>query len=346
MWLIRRSHLFYCRRGGLDLTAAFDQFRSAVENNKSFLITTHVNPDGDGIGSELALTSYLRTKGKKVWIVNHSSTPPNYAFLDSKQEIIQFDSRKHESIVKEAAVVIVLDANHPDRLASMKEHVVRSKAFKVCIDHHLDPAEFADLYIIDEPSTATGEILYRLLVHLDRDSISKEVATSLYAAIMTDTGSFRYPKTDSEVHRMIAHLIDQGADPVEIYERVYERGPVSRLKLLAKVLASLQSAHEGKVAYLTVTRQMMNETGTSEVDTDAFVPYALGIENVQIGMMFTELADGIKINFRSKGDISINELAKEFGGNGHKNAAGARMANAQLTDELPNVVERSRAYTR
>ncbi|MEK7669796.1 MAG: bifunctional oligoribonuclease/PAP phosphatase NrnA [Bacteroidota bacterium] len=317
-----------------------------VENNQSFLITTHMNPDGDGIGSELALSAYLRTKGKKVWILNHSYTPPNYAFLDSKQKIVQFDALKHESIVKETAVVIVLDANHPDRLVSMKDHVVRSKAYKVCIDHHLDPAEFADLYIIDEPSTATGEILYKLLLHLDRDAITKEVATCLYAAIMTDTGSFRYPKTDSEVHRMIAHLIDQGADPVEIYERVYERGPVSRLRLLAKALASLQIAHEGRVAYLTVTRQMMNETGTSEVDTDAFVPYTLGIDNVQIGMMFTELADGIKINFRSKGDISINELAKEFGGNGHKNAAGARMANARLTDVLPIVVERSQAYTR
>ena len=117
-------------------------------------------------------------------------------------------------------------------------------------------------------------------------------------------------------------------------------------KLLAKVLGSLQIAHQGRVAYLTVTRQMMAETGTSEVDTDAFVPYTLGIDHVQIGMMFTELPDGIKVNFRSKGDIPINELAKEFGGNGHKNASGARKANAQLADFLPIVVERSRAYTR
>jgi len=176
------------------------------------------------------------------------------------------------------------------------------------------------------------------------DAITKEVATYLYTAIMTDTGSFRYPKTDSEVHRIIAHLIEQGADPVSIYENVYDRSSLGRLRLLGRALANLQVVHGGRVAYLIITQQMMSESGANESDTDLFVTYAMSVEGVKIGMMFTELNGGVKINFRSKGDIPINNLAKEFGGNGHKNAAGARLADARLSEILSKVVERSAAY--
>lgn len=223
---------------------------------------------------------------------------------------------------------------------------MESKAYKVCIDHHLEPADFANLYIIDEPSTATGEIVYRLLTFLDHRAITKDIAVFLYTAIMTDTGSFHYPKTDPEVHNMVSRLIEQGADPVDIYDKVYEQGSVGRLRLLGIALANLQVIRGGKVAYLVITRKMLSETGTNEVDTDAFVPYTLSIEGVKIGMMFTELNDGLKINFRSKGEIPINELAKEFGGNGHKNAAGARLYAAKLSDILPQVLERTQHYVR
>ncbi len=328
------------------LKKEFDVFRKTLKTKKRFVLTTHVNPDGDGIGSELALAAFLRRKGKQARIINFSSTPSNYRFLDSKELVETFNTDKHTPVLHQADVIVILDTNHPDRLVAMKEPVLHSKAFKICIDHHLDPAEFADLYIIDEPSTATGETVYRLLSFLDRRSITKEIAVLLYTAIMTDTGSFRYPKTDPEVHTIIAHLLKLGADPVNIYENVYERGTAGRIKLLGQALANLQLVHNGNVAYLTITQRMLLDTGTTEADTDAFVPYTLSVNGVIIGMMFTELADGLKINFRSKGDIRINELAKEFGGNGHKNAAGARIYNAKLSDVLPRVIERSQAYVR
>ncbi|MBI3004955.1 MAG: bifunctional oligoribonuclease/PAP phosphatase NrnA [Ignavibacteriales bacterium] len=324
----------------------FETFRAVVAKKKKFVLTTHVNPDGDGIGSELAIAFFLKSRGKDVAIINHSSTPSNYLFLDTQGLVETFDAANHTPILSRAEAIIVLDTNHPDRLVSIKEPVLQSKAYKICIDHHLDPADFADLYIIDEPSTATGEIVYRLLNFLDPRSITKEIAGFLYTAIMTDTGSFRYPKTDSEVHTIIARLVEIGADPVEIYENVYEKGSAGRLKLLGDALANLQVVHGGKVAYLVITRKMLSETGTTEVDTDAFVPYTLSIDGVKIGMMFTELGQGLKINFRSKGDIAINELAKEFGGNGHKNAAGARVHDAQLSDILPKVLERCQSYAR
>ena len=326
------------------MQAEFESFHSLVRTSGKFVLTTHINPDGDGLGSECALACHLRDLGKDVRILNHSDTPSNYTFLERFFPITRFQADKHEKLVLNADALVVLDTNHPDRLAGMKSAVERSRAKKVCIDHHLDPASFADQYILDDSSTATGEILYHLLTANDSSSISASVASCLYAAIMTDTGSFRYPKTDSETHRIIAHLIDRGADPVDIYERIYEQGSFNRMRLLGEALAAMRVVHGGKVAYLSITRAMLKETETTEVDTDAFVPYTMSIQNVQIGMMFTELADGVKINFRSKGEIRINELAKEFGGNGHKNAAGARIARKGLADVLPVVVERSASF--
>jgi phosphoesterase RecJ-like protein len=173
-------------------------------------------------------------------------------------------------------------------------------------------------------------------------AIDRVTATALYTAIMTDTGSFRYQKIDSEVHTIVAHLLQAGADPAAIYEQVYEHTTAKRLRLLGMALANLQMMYDGKVAYITLTREMFDATGTSEADTDAFVPYTLTIDGVQIGLMFSEIDNIVKVSFRSKGDIAINELAKEFGGNGHKNAAGARIPNARL-DEIVSFVLKSAA---
>jgi phosphoesterase RecJ-like protein len=290
-----------------------------------------VNPDGDGLGSEVALAHYLELRGKQVSILNCSATPENYLFLHQLHPILQFDPSYHKDIIENAEVIILLDANDPDRLAAMTPFIMKSHAVKVCIDHHPEPAEFADLYLLDEQSSATGEIIYNF-ISIVGGPIDRITATALYTAIMTDTGSFRYQKTDSEVHTIVAHLLQAGADPVAIYEQVYECTSAKRMRLLGMALANMQTLYDGKLAYIVLTHEMFETTGTTEEDTDAFVPYTLTIDGVRIGLMFSELDGIIKVNFRSKGDIAINELAKEFGGNGHKNAAGARISNAKLDD--------------
>jgi phosphoesterase RecJ-like protein len=292
-----------------------------------------VNPDGDGLGSEVALAHYLESKGKQVSILNCSATPENYLFLHKLHPIFQFDPPRHEDIVENAEVIILLDANDPDRLAAMTPFIMKSHAMKVCIDHHPEPGEFADLYLLDEQSPATGEIIYNF-ISMAGGTIDRVTATALYTAIMTDTGSFRYQKTDSEVHTIVAHLLQAGADPIVIYEQVYERTSAKRMRLLGMALANMQTMYDGKLAYIVLTSKMFEATGTSEADTDAFVPYTLTIDGVQIGLMFSEMDNIVKVSFRSKGDIAINELAKEFGGNGHKNAAGARISNAKLDDVM------------
>jgi phosphoesterase RecJ-like protein len=323
----------------------FEAFRHLIETGRTFVLTTHMNPDGDGLGCEIALKDYLAGRGKTASIINHSATPYYYQFLDPQQEIQQFRPDHHAAILQDADGIIVLDTNSPDRLASMKPYVLSSKARKVCIDHHLDKVEFADLYILDEPSAATGAIVYRLLEFLGVRHFSPTMATALYTAIMTDTGSFRFPKTDPTIHRQVARLIECGADPVRIYQNVYEQGSVGRLLLLSKVLSTLRTEANGKIACIVATKEMFQETGTSEVDTDNMINYTLSIKGVQIGLMLTELDGAVKIGFRSKGDIGIHKLAQEFGGNGHKNAAGARVPKSSLAELLPLVLERAQHYT-
>jgi phosphoesterase RecJ-like protein len=326
------------------MKALFEKCKAIIEEGRTFVITTHVNPDGDGLGSEIALARFLLKLGKDVSIINHSTTPPNYRFLDPENEIIHFDPSLHAQKILQADVIFLMDTNHLSRLRSLEPHVRQSKAVKVCIDHHLDRDGGIDLYLIDEPATATGEIVFHFIEYMDKGSVDAPTARALYTAIMTDTGSFRFPKTDPEIHEIAAELIRLGADPPSIFQEVYEKAEINALQLLGKALANLRTVHAGRVAYMQVTREMFSETGTSEYQTDNFIDYTMRIGGVQIGLLFNELPDGVKISFRSKGDIPVNQLAKEFGGNGHLNAAGARLFDRKLDDVRTAVLERAAVY--
>ncbi len=328
------------------LSGGFEACKSIFEQKHSFVLTTHVNPDGDGIGSEVALAAFLRSMGKEAAVINQSETPANYVFLNSIYPVQHFSRERHANVIANADVIIVADTNSPLRFTAMKDFVLQSKAYKICIDHHLDQAEFADLYLIDESSPATGEIVYRLLSYLDPHAITRQIADALYVAIMTDTGSFRFPKTDVETHGIIAELLARGVDPSALYQKIFEEGSINKLKLLGKALESLKTAADGKVAYMVLPRSAFAETVTVEADTDNMINQTMSIGGVVIGLLFVELEDGVKVSFRSKGSIAANELAKEFGGNGHKNAAGARKHATGLSEFVQQVVERAIVYAR
>jgi len=322
----------------------FESCKGILNTKSTFVLTTHINPDGDGLGSEVALALFLTGKGKRVSIINQSETPAYYKFMHALFPIAVFSAAKHGSIIKDADVIVALDTNSPSRFSAMKEFVMESGANKICIDHHLDREDFAHIYLIDEKATATGEIIYNLLKFLDSGAITKPIAESLYAAIMTDTGSFRFPKTDVETHHIIADLLQHGADPTEIYQKIFEEGPVNKLKLLGRALTSLSVLHGGRVATMVLLRKDFSETLTTEEDTDNMVNHAMSIGGVRVGLIFVELENGVKVSFRSKGDIAINALAKDFGGNGHKNAAGARIQGGTLADVVLRVTERAADY--
>ncbi|MCU0452630.1 MAG: bifunctional oligoribonuclease/PAP phosphatase NrnA [Bacteroidetes bacterium] len=318
------------------------RFRELLSAPGSVVLTTHINPDGDGLGSELALAEVLRAQGASVRVVNHDAVPGPYRFLDPVgQALEQYAPEHHDGLIASARLIVVLDANQLSRLGRMEAVVTSSGADKVIIDHHPDPGTFASLTIVDTDASSTGEIVFRLLDEAGRLPLSANGANALYTAVMTDTGSFRFPKTDAELHRIVARLIDMGADPVSTYQHVFEEGPANRLQLLGEVLAGLQLAHAGRVCLFVVTRDMFRRTGTSEIDTDAFVPMTLTIGGVQIGLMFTELDDCIKVNFRSRGSVAVNRLAQAFGGNGHQNAAGARVRRMDLDTLRQDVIARA-----
>jgi phosphoesterase RecJ-like protein len=318
--------------------------RELLRQRTTFVLTTHVNPDGDAMGSEAALAGFLRDAGKTATIINHSPTPAVYDFLDPENTIRTYDPARDDSLLASADVIVILDANQPDRVASMERAVLASPAVKICIDHHLDPHPFANYTLVDDDATSTGEIIYRLLTSIPDVSFSRGVASALYTAIMTDTGSFRYPRVDAAIHRAVAHLLECGADPVALYTNVYERWSPGRIHLLGETLAELKTAAGGRIASVSITRAMLLKTGTAEEDTDNFTTYPMSLQGVSVGILFLEVPDGVKISFRSRGDIPVNELAREFGGNGHKNAAGARIQGVTLADIEQRVLNAARNY--
>jgi len=326
-----------------------EKIKQIITEKQNFVLTTHVNPDGDGLGSQFALAQFLRKLGKTVTIINHSKTPENYAFLDPKGEIFQFNPERDRDTILQADAILVVDTNQPARLRSMEPFVQQTKAIKIVLDHHLDTDEAfegASHYLIDEEATSTGEIVYRVLTSIDHDLIDETIAEPLYTAIMTDTGSFRYPRTDSEIHTIAADLIQSGADPTNIFGHIYESWSPGRMKLLGETLANMQMAYNGALAYVVCTQKMFEETGTTEIETDNFTTYPMSVKGVKIGILINELPNGTRISFRSKGDIPVNKLAKEFSGGGHKNAAGARLYNVTLEETIKSVVGKAGRYVK
>lgn len=323
-----------------------DEVKQIVERSQNFVITTHVNPDGDGLGCEVALLYFLERLGKTAVVINVSETPGNYKFLDPENRFLIFDEQNFEQIEKilNADVIFICDMNQSNRLKTMEKYVLRSKAIKVIIDHHLETQDFADYYLIDVDAPASGEIVYKFIKSFDDFKIDERIATGIYTAIMTDTGSFRFPRTDSETHRIVAELLDAGVNPVEIYDKVYEQSSLGRIKLLGRCLSEIETRYDGRLGYIVVTQEMLKNYGVEEWETDGFVQSILKIAGVRVAIFILELKDGIKLSFRSKGEIPINELAKEFGGNGHKNAAGARLYNITLDEVINQVIQKAEKY--
>lgn len=316
----------------------FQKLKNIILSNNIFLITTHVNPDADAIGSEIAFYKILKSLGKKSYVINHSETPYNLKFLDADNVIKQFNLDDHADLFNQVDVIVALDFNRSYRTVSMKKNFEQSKAIKICIDHHQDPEKFVDYEFIDTDYSATGEILLSLIIETKIVQLTKEIAEPIYAAIMTDTGSFRFERTTAKLHRKVATLLDAGVNPTEIYDKIYDQSKFSKIKLLGRALESIQLTANDKIAYMVITQKDFDEFGAIESDTENFVNYNLSIENVVLGLLFIELKNGFKVSFRSKGNIPVNELAAEFGGGGHTNASGARFFDRNMTQEIINQI--------
>jgi phosphoesterase RecJ-like protein len=322
----------------------FQKLAEILSNNKSFLITTHVNPDADAIGSEVAFYKMLKMLGKECKIINHSAIPYNLRFLDSDGVIEKYDATLHDFYFDNSDILVALDFNRADRMVSMQKAFTDSNQIKICIDHHQNPEDFVNYQFIDSSYSATGHILYDFIKRTDIVKINKVLAAPLYAAMMTDTGSFRFERTTATLHRIIAELLDTGVNPTEIYNQLYDESKLSKIKLLGRCINSLQLIAGKQIGYMILTQKDFSELEALESDTENFVNFILSIQGVKIGMLFIELKNGFKVSFRSKGNIPVNKLAGVFGGGGHTNASGARFKDSQMKDMIPKILSEAEKF--
>jgi phosphoesterase RecJ-like protein len=318
-------------------------FKEIIVNHNSFLITSHINPDADALGSEIALYHILKKLGKQVFVVNHSDTPYNLQFLDEENIIEKYDEQNADRYFN-SDVLIVLDLNHPNRTKSMEKRINDFKGIKICIDHHQNPADTFDYIFGGTEYSSTGEIIYEIIEKTSLVELDNKIAVQIYAAIMTDTGSFRFERTSSRIHYIIAELLSKGVNPTHIYDQIFNRFKFGRIKLLGKALNSVSVDETGKIASMVISKNDLIETQTEEADVEGFVNFCLTIDGVQIAILFYELNDGVKISFRSKGNIAVNKLAETFNGGGHFNASGARLFDVEPQKLITRVVDEAKKY--
>lgn len=318
--------------------SVFERVHRSLTTGQRFVITTHVNPDGDGLGSEAAVAAYLNDLGKDVYIYNSSPTPPNYDFLDPHNQIEVYNSDNHRETVLTADYVIVLDISDWQRLRRLGEDVREVAIKKICIDHHPGNEQFGDIRLVDTGACSTGEIVFRLLEYCGA-TISERIAEALYASILTDTGSFRFSNTSASCLQIASKLVEHGANPNTIYQRIYERQSLAKTKLLAYIINNLNFAEDGKIAWFSISKDVLDNLGAKPYDTEGFADYPRVVNGVEVSLMFNEMEHGrIKVSIRSKGKYVINGLAQKLGGGGHPFAAGVLLKGK--LEEVINQVRR------
>ncbi len=325
--------------GSPDLEAALERFVDLVDKHQRFVVVAHISPDGDAVGSTLGLKAILESQGKEVIAYNRDPVPYNFEFLPGSSSW-----KTSLDDVEDVGITVLLDCGTPKRIGESFPEQGWGKEV-VVIDHHetYDP-DFADLYVRDPKASATGEILFRLAMKYG--DYSEAVAKNIYCCLMTDTGGFRYSNTSRTALRIAGELVANGVEPWEMSSEIYENQPRERLELLSKVLETLTVSHCGRLAFLRVTREMVDAVNGDEDLTDGFINYARSIAGVEVATQMRDQGDGTwRISFRSRGKVNVAQLAEVFGGGGHHNAAGCQIegepqdVERQLTEALVDLLD-------
>jgi phosphoesterase RecJ-like protein len=309
-----------------------DRVLQEIRVRRRFVVTSHARPDGDGIGSALACGQILRMMGKDAEVVMHDGVPRIYQNLPFADRAIQSNT------VPENDAVILLECDGVRRtlLEGLEE------CFLINIDHHVSGRNFGHVNWIDSSVMATAELVFRL-ARLACVPVDREIATCLYTALMTDTGSFMFEGTNEHTFAVARELVLAGADPAQCARHIYFGHSTAKMRLLGTALSSLH--REGPLAWIWVTQEQMTRFGAREEDCEGLVNYALSIAEVQVAIFFRELPDGrYRISLRSKGEVNVSTVAEHFGGGGHKCASGCSV-NGPLALAVAQIVERLRAET-
>lgn len=304
----------------------------ALRGARRLLVSTHLNPDGDAISSELALDWILRGSGADITIVNQSPYPDPYRFLPGIERIHLYKGASYAPF----PVLVALDCGRKNRLGDFVEKIECGTV--VNIDHHISNDEFGDVNWIDPKASSTGELLLSLADHAGVP-IGPELATCLYTGILTDTGNFTFANTTPCCHRLASRLIECGADPAEISRYLYRSRSVGKLRLQARLITELHVDEEASLAWASLTREMCDDAGVSITDALDLVTIPLSVDGVDLGILFREFEEPgkTKVSFRSEGEPDVSLLARELGGGGHPSAAGCTL-EMELDDAVAAVV--------
>jgi len=321
-----------------------DRIIQKLTRSNHVLIASHANPDGDAIGSMIALGLALRRLNREVTLYNESPIPAVYRFLASVDRV-----QHHIDDIGIYEAAIILDCGDFSRIGNVSSQVSRIPVI-INIDHHITNTQFGDLRFIDTQACATAEIIYYLIKQMEI-SIDRSIATALYTGILTDTGSFRFSNTNKSAFTICMEMVEAGVNPFEIAQRVYGTYSLGRIKLLNLALDTIEISKNGKLSLMAVTREMMHESGTKPEDVDGLINYARGIEDIKVAALMHELENGARkpnqakqfhVSLRSDGDVDVAEIASAFGGGGHVSAAGFSIESSlsDLKSKLVKLAER------
>jgi len=314
--------------------------KQAIKKFNKFLITSHINPEGDAIGSQVAMSCLLKKLGKESVMLNESPVPNMLQFMKGT-----------ELIMKEIPgdfnfqAVIILDCPDLMRIGRVNEYIKKDSVI-INVDHHISNIDFGKYNWVEPEISSAGEMVYDLFKAF-KMKIEMEEAVSLYTAIMTDTGSFRYSNTSSKTHRIAAELIDIGVEPYEMHTKIYETSSLQDTNLLGESLQTMKLTDDGKIAWLWVTKEMLKKTKASLEGTEGIISFPRSIDGVEIAILFRETGteDRVKVSFRSKGKVDVNKLAAEFGGGGHPTASGCTIFG-KIEDVEKKVLDKAKQTLR
>ena len=302
--------------------------KSQLQGSKKIIVIPHKDPDGDAIGSCVALNELLKSLGHKSLIISPNNFPDFLKWMDVDNEIkiYEDDNKLLSKEILNSDIIFTLDFNALSRIGPMGDFVKESKAFKVMIDHHQNPENYAKYIYSDVNMSSTCEMVYHFISELSlEDKVTSKIASALYTGIMTDTGSFKFPLTTDLTHKVVSELIKKGANGNQINNLVYDNNSYDKLLLLSHTLSNMVVDMQHKTAYMYLTQQSLNKYNFKKGDTEGFVNYGLSIKGIKFAAIFieNEAEKIIKISFRSKGDFNVNEFSRNnFNGGGHINAAG------------------------
>ncbi len=320
----------------------WEKVHDVIQKSDRIMLTTHENPDGDGLGSECGIFYHLKEVGKDVRIVNYSDLPFEYKYLNNDNIFESYNKSLHETWIKDVDLVIIFDVGDYVRIRTIKNAIKKYSLKTMNIDHHPHPDEHPFTYnLVDLSAAATGCMVYDYLLSVREKPIGKNSLEGIYTAVMTDTGCFRYSNTNKKCHEIAIETLNNGIETHSIYQGIYENSTKSRIKLLGEFLSNIKYDLDGSFAWSVITQDMMKKTNAAKSDIDGFSDMIRTISNVEVALMiFEQDKSCCRINFRSKGKYSVNDIAQLMGGGGHAFAAGA-VVEGSLTNVIEKTVSNS-----